>query len=98
MRFRPLIRRAGLALVRTFGTTLIDQRTGERLGRALIIGWRGKIYVIGLERALRPFFLPQQRLTYWKQELGLATHPPPDFPKVPKEEGGSGDRSPAHHT
>ncbi len=81
---RPGVRRrfrdAVVRIARTIGTKIVDPQSGESLGRALVIPWRGKIHVIGLERPLRPFFVPQQRLTYWKQELGFTTHPPPDFP------------------
>jgi hypothetical protein len=79
---RMLIRTIGLWLVHTFGTRLIDVETGRDLGRAFVFGWRGKIQVVGLKLAVRPLFLPQKRLTYWKQELGFTTHPPPDFPNV----------------
>jgi len=68
-----------MSLVHRFGTRLCDAETGEVLGRALIIPWRGRILVIGLEEVtVRPTFLPQKRLTYWKQELGFTRYPLPD--------------------
>ena len=73
------IRAAGLALVRRVGTRICDYETGRFLGRALLVPWRGKIHVIGLEATVRPVFLPQKRLTFWKQTLGFTTHLPPDF-------------------
>jgi hypothetical protein len=79
---RRAIRAAGLAIVRRIGSPVVDRRTGDVVGRALFIPWRGKIHVIGLEKAVAPMFLPQQRLTYWKQEIGFTTHPPPDFESV----------------
>lgn len=92
---RARVRAAGLAIARTIGTQIIDQRTGQPLGRALIIPWRGKIHVIGLSTAVRPMFLPQERLTYWKQEFGFATHEPPDFPSeattLPRAEEGAAE-------
>ncbi|HZR79337.1 MAG TPA: hypothetical protein VFA58_09010, partial [Chthoniobacterales bacterium] len=60
---RRLLRSLGFFLARLFGTRLIDYQTGKDLGKALIIGWRGKIHVVGLETAVRAVFLPQQRLT-----------------------------------
>lgn len=78
---KRLTRRIGLALARAIGTRIFDHETGRSLGKALMIPWRGRIHVIGLEAAVRPVFLPQKRLTYWKQELGFTTHPPPDFPR-----------------
>jgi hypothetical protein len=76
---KKIIRAVGLAIARGFGTRLVDCKTGRIIGRALLIPWRGKIHVIGLETKVVPVFLPQKRLTYWKQELGFITHDPPDF-------------------
>lgn len=69
---------------RRLGSPLRDVRTGRVLGRALLFSFRGKIHVIGLETAVIPVFVPQERLTYWKQELGFTAHPPPDFPHEPR--------------
>jgi hypothetical protein len=77
---KRLVREAGLKLFRFFGSTIVDAQTGAPLGRAFIFTWRGTIRVIGLEATVRPVFLAQKRLTYWKQELGFTVHPPPDFP------------------
>jgi hypothetical protein len=51
------------------------------LGRVIIFPWKGKIHVIGLDANVRPVFLTQSRLTYWKQEMGFALHAAPDFPR-----------------
>jgi len=76
--FRGLL----LKLAHTFGILLKDQRTGEPLGRVLVVPFRGKLWIIGLSASVRPEFLPQIRTTYWKQDLGFSTHPDPDFPSV----------------
>lgn len=76
---RTVVRSVILFFARTFGTEIKDADSGDSLGRAFVIPWRGKIHFIGLQRALRPVFQSQQRLTYWKQELIFTTHPPPDF-------------------
>lgn len=95
-RFRKLMRTIGMKLVRRFGARLRDAETGEVLGRVLIVPWRGRIHVIGLEEVtVRPAFLPQQRLTYWKQDLGFTRLPLPDFPR--EAEQGQ-DRSDAHNS
>ena len=65
---------------RLLGSTVVDVRTGKVLGRALLVPFRGRVHVIGLDAAVIPVFAPQDRLTYWKQELGFTVHPPPDFP------------------
>ena len=42
----------------------------------------GRIHVIGLAVAVIPLFMPQRRLTYWKQELGFTVHEPPELERV----------------
>ena len=75
-----VIRRIVLALARSIGSKIIDAETGRVLGRAFLVPWKGKIAVIGLNAEVKPVFLPQKRLTYWKQEIGFTVHPPADFP------------------
>ena len=79
-KFRDL----GLAIARLFASDLVDFRTGKKIGRALLLPWRGKIHVIGLEAAVQVAFVPQERLTFWKQQIGFTAHPPPDFPHEPR--------------
>jgi len=81
---RSLIRSLGLKIAHMIGTRITDYRSGRSFGRALIIPWRGKIHVIGLQAAVRPTFRPQKRLTYWKQEIVFTEHPPPDFARERK--------------
>jgi hypothetical protein len=84
---KKLIRAIGLTVARGIGTSLLDYESGRSIGKALLIPWRGKIHVIGLETRVVPVFLPQKRLTYWKQEIGFTTHPPVDFPNVRRVSG-----------
>ncbi len=85
------VRRFGLWLCNIFASDIRDIETGEKIARALMIPWRGRILFIGLEgRPILPRFVPQDHLTYWKQELGFATHPIPDHPNIRGEEGGGG--------
>ena len=77
---RKLLRSVGLMIAHLLGTRVRDFQSGRLLGKALIIPWRGKIHVIGLDAAVRPIFQPQKRLTYWKQEIVFTVHSPPDFP------------------
>ena len=82
-RFTLALRSIVLLVSRFIGSEIVDFQTGKVLGRALLIPFRGKVHVIGLHASVIPVFIPQQRLTYWKQELGFTTHPPPDFPHEP---------------
>ncbi len=84
---RKLIRSLGLWLAHTFGTRIVDSETGRSLGRAFVIPWKGKIHIIGLEAEVRPAFLPQKRLTYWKQEIVFTVHRPVDFPNETDTKG-----------
>ena len=78
-----VLRSLVLSVARRLGSPVVDVRTGKVLGRALLVPFRGRVHVIGLDAAVLPVFLPQPRLTYWKQELGFTAHPPPDFPHEP---------------
>ncbi len=84
-RIKQFVRKVGLSIFRAFGTTIVDAESGVRLGRAFLLPWRGRVMVIGLEIPVRPVFLPQTRLSYWKQELGFTTHPAPNFPRCGKD-------------
>jgi len=80
MTLKIQMRNVGVRLAQLFGTRIIDQRTGRIIGRAFVVPWRGKIHVIGLDTPARVNWIPQERVTYWKQEIGFETHPPPDYP------------------
>ena len=75
-----LIRSIVITLARSVGSKITDAETGRVLGRAFLFPWRGKIAVIGLDAEVKPVFLPQRRLTYWKQDIGFTVHKPADFP------------------
>ena len=78
---KTFLRRFLKGLIFFFGAKVVDQRTGEVLGKALFIPWRGGLRVIGLEeKRVIPQFENQERLTYWHQSLTFSTHPEPDFP------------------
>ena len=83
-RIKLALRAFVVKAARRLGSPVRDVRTGKVVGRAMVIAFRGKVYVIGLETAVVPVFLPQERLTYWKQELGFTAHPPPDFSHEPR--------------
>ena len=80
--FRQALRSTGLWIAQHFGCRLINHKTGESLGRVVVLPWRGKLHIIGLARPVIVEFMPQARLTYWKQEIGFTTHPTVDFPSI----------------
>ena len=79
----PFLHRVLHFLVVLFGNDLTDERTGRKVGRALLLCWRGRIHVLGLEceDQVIPEFLPQERMVSWHRQIGFTTHPPPDFPR-----------------
>ncbi len=71
-----------MALFRALGSPITDVRTGEKLGRALLIPWGGKIHILGAHCQLwvaTP--VPQEKLIYWCQRIGFTRHPVEDIPR-----------------
>ena len=75
-----VIRRIVIGLARRVGSKVTDAETGRVLGRAFLFPWKGRIAVIGLDAEVKPVFVAQKRLTFWKQDIGFTVQPPPDFP------------------
>ena len=79
-----LIREWGLRAVDLVSSDIRDCMTGEKLGRGLVLGWGGHVYVIGYP-SIPPLvarFLPQRRLTYWRQVIGFTVPEAPDFRRL----------------
>jgi N-acetylglucosaminyldiphosphoundecaprenol N-acetyl-beta-D-mannosaminyltransferase len=80
---KSCLRDLGLWFINLFASDIPDCVTGAHLGRGFLIGIGGKIFLIGYKgRPLVPKFLPQERLTYWKQGIGFTTQEAPDFPRL----------------
>ena len=86
MSIKKIVYTGLMAVARWMGSDIIDHRTGKKVARALLICARGRVYVLGLESddQIIPFFLPQQRMTFWKREIGFTVHPAPDFSSEPR--------------
>lgn len=83
---KGFLRQLFLGFVNLFASDIRDLNTGQRIGRALFISWRGRVFMLGdgvADYALVPKFRAQKRLTFWKCEIGFTKHPPPDFPSEP---------------
>lgn len=78
------LRNGILGFLDLFAAPVTDCVTGRPLGRAMIVGWGIGLRVIGHAGLppLIPRFLPQKRLTYWKQRIGFTTPARPDFPRL----------------
>ncbi|BCU76929.1 hypothetical protein [Luteolibacter sp. LG18] len=79
---RNLLRNIGHFWISRFGSPIRDEETGELLGRALVVVWRGKIHLIGFSGSmvLKPVFCVQDRVRYWRQTIGFTRPQEPDFP------------------
>lgn len=81
--YKRLLRPFLIGIINFLGSDIRDVETGECIGRALLIPWRGRILILGGEVAgfaLVPKFRSQSQLTFWKCELGFTRHAPPDYP------------------
>ena len=79
-----LIRPFLLWLIRMVGSDIPDAQTGEVIGRALLLPWRGRILILGLVPDLVPVFRAETRMVQWKRTLGFTRHALPDFPHEPR--------------
>ena len=68
-----------------FGRRLRD-REGRTLDRAFLLFWRGRITVVGISpySCLKLTGIPQERLSYWKQEICWEQASVPDFQRIGK--------------
>lgn len=70
-------------LISKFGRRVRDDRTGEFLGRALVLNLPGRTWLIGLHSPyVRAVFLPNPHNRYAQARIGFATHAPVDFPSI----------------
>jgi len=79
-----LLRPLALGLINLLASDIRDVRTGEIIGRALLLPWRGRILFFGTSPDLLPIFRPQTQMVQWRSTLGFTKHPSPDFPHEPR--------------
>ncbi len=84
---RASLRKLGNLYIRLLGSPIRDEETGELLGRALIVVWRGRVHVVGFTGGmpLKPVFCSQDKVVYWRQSLGFIRATPPDYPRLRPE-------------
>lgn len=80
---RSFLKKLGGIYIRILGSPIRDEESGELLGKAFILVWRGRIHLIGFTGAvpLKPVFRIQDRIRYWRQSVGFTRSSPPDFPR-----------------
>lgn len=66
------------------GTTLRDAQSGDILGKAFVVVWRGRIHVLGYNglSPLRPVVIPRERPDYWRLSLAFTAAREPDYPRL----------------
>lgn len=81
---RRRLREFLLRIARILSRRVRDERTGEDLGRVLVLSPVFGSWFIGeLRRYVRPVFRADRKIFYWWANLGFATWPECDFPRLP---------------
>ena len=65
------------------GSEIHDYESGELLGKAIILAFRGRIWVLGYtgKKGLRPVPVIKKKIQYWVQEMRFSAAEEPDYPK-----------------
>ena len=80
---RKSFRKILLWLAGLFSRPIRDERTGEPVGRALILSSLFGHRLIGeLRPYVRPVFLPDKRVSYWWSRIGFASWSAVDYPRL----------------
>ena len=66
----------GRKLVPFLGSKIVDCESGEKLGSAFLISWRGRFYVMAYngEKPLRVVWLAEDQVRYWRSRIGFTTY------------------------
>lgn len=66
------------------GTKIHDEVTGEFLGKAFFLFFRGKLWIFGYtgKKALRPVPVIHREIRYWRQTIAFCAAEHPDFPRL----------------
>lgn len=64
------------SLVSLFGHKIIDCRSGVLLGRAFLLTWRGRFYVLAYDgdHPLRLVWLSENKTRYWRSRIGFTVY------------------------
>jgi hypothetical protein len=74
------------ACARLFGSKICDDQTGEFLGKAILVTFRGRLWVLGYtgKKGLRPVPVVSSEIRYWVQEMRFRAAEEPDYPRLEK--------------
>ena len=66
------------------GSEIRDYESDEFLGKAILLAFRGRIWVIGYtgKKGLRPVPVIKNEIRYWVQEMRFAAAEEPDYPRL----------------
>ena len=66
------------------GSEIRDNETGELLGKAILIAFRGRLWLIGYTgtKGLRPVPVIRKEIRYWVQEMRFCAAEEPDYPRL----------------
>lgn len=63
-------------LVPYLGSKITDCESGEELGRAFLVSWMGKFYVLAYngDKPLLLVWLTENKVRYWRSRIGFTTY------------------------
>jgi len=81
---RKWISKVGWSVSEKIAPKIIDAKSGELLGRAVIVAFGTRAFVIGYRgrKPLVPIFLPEKKLKYWKLRIGFTAAKEPDYENI----------------
>ncbi len=66
------------------GSDIRDHETGEHLGKAILLAFRGRLWIVGYtgKKGLRPVPVIKSGIRYWVQEMRFCAAEEPDYPRL----------------
>lgn len=82
--FGKWINKFAWAAISKLAPRIIDVKTGEILGSAIVVAFGTKVMVIGYrgKNPLVPVFLPEKKLCYWKMRIAFTSAEEPDYENI----------------
>lgn len=80
---KSFFNKIGYLIISKLGQKIIDSKTGEKLGRALVVYWRGQVHIIGYTgKPLVVRWAKSDKLRYWHSSLIFKAQEEADFERT----------------
>ncbi|MGJ8655526.1 MAG: hypothetical protein ACSHX6_03670 [Akkermansiaceae bacterium] len=77
------LNKIGYLIISRLGQKIIDNKTGEKLGRALVFYWGGQLHIIGYTgKPLVVRWAKSDKLRYWHSSLIFRAQEEADFERT----------------